>query len=116
MSQTSISNYGLYRIHRVLFIAYIIFGLLTLLVLFAKFDVFIVMFEVMMLSLAAFHYYAANGVRDGNNTGHGLSRIFAYIIFLAIPLGTLMAMYIFKMTGKEKWEEGQGENSQRRAQ
>jgi hypothetical protein len=107
-------NSELYRLHRVLFIAYMSF-----IALFALIGVFAlvrsgdmsgidsVLIGLVVVPISVFHYYAAKGVRDGKAWGRTLTKIFAGLLLIGFPIGTLIGIYIFKKTG-EQW---QGENS-----
>lgn len=105
-------NNGLYRLHRVLFIGYtsfiVIMALLGLRMLFGpnSEDAKAGFLGLLVLPLAAIHYFAARGVKAGMEWGRTLSRIIATIMLIGVPIGTMIGIYIYRQTGK-RWQRGQ---------
>ncbi len=104
-------NKGLYQLHRVLFLIYMILILFGGLVsVFAMSNPEVSNHSVNYLEAAAFfcflpsipcalHYLAATRVKTGKASGRILSRMMAWIMLFVFPVGTAIAIYLFKKTG-----------------
>lgn len=100
-------NQMLFRAHRAFFIFYAIITVLFVFVLAVQvtrstFDFASLLFVVVFSPLAACHYYAAKGARNGTTWGRTLSRVIGAIMLIGVPVGTLIGIYILMQTGK-KW-------------
>ena len=64
----------------------------------------IIILDVLLLGLAAAHWYAAKGARLGRSYGRTSSRIVGALWLLGFPVGTILAIFVFVNTDKRHWE------------
>lgn len=101
-------NKSLSKLHHLLFLGYAIGGgLIGGLGFFSPQEdtVQLALFVLAVATpLAAFHFFAASGARQGKAWGKVLSQTFAVLVFLGFPIGTALSIYIFMKTGGGNWE------------
>jgi hypothetical protein len=61
---------------------------------------------VLLAPLGVAHWYAAKGARLGKSYGRIISRIIAFFWLFGFPVGTLLAVWVFKKTGTDSWNDG----------
>lgn len=64
----------------------------------------IIILDVLLLALAAAHWYAAKGARLGRSYGRTSSRIVGAFWLLGFPIGTVLAIFVFVNTDKRHWK------------
>jgi uncharacterized paraquat-inducible protein A len=97
--------------HRVLFFAYMSFILFGMLIsVFAmsnsgatdhsvNYSEAAIFFCLLPSIPCALHYVAATRVKTGKASGRILSRMMAWLMLFVFPIGTAIAIYLFKKTG-----------------
>ena len=102
------------RIHRVLSWIY---GLLIVLFLAAhavsskKGSISVIVFILVLLGcLFALHYFTSKGARDKKNWARNISRGIAFLMLTAVPIGTLIGIYLLSNSW-DVWNESECERS-----
>ena len=97
-------NVALVRLHQVFF-ALVLIATVGVTVLARSPRIFIL--DVLLLALAAAHWYAAKGARLGQSYGRTSSRIVGAFWLLGFPIGTILAIFVFVNTDKRHWRSSQ---------
>jgi hypothetical protein len=112
MSEAGSLNTGLVRLHRVFFLLYVAiamimtaFGLSALMRGRGNAAAFIFV-DLVLLAVAAAHWYAAKGARLGKPYGRTISRIIGCCWVLGFPIGTALAVFVFSRTRQRLWKDG----------
>ncbi len=104
---TEIMNTALYKLHRIFFIGIISFAVIMALIgiriaVGNGEDAAIGLVGIVALPIAAAHWFAAQGVKEGTFSGKIISRIIGTLWLFGFPIGTALGIYVWLQTGK-KW-------------
>lgn len=98
---TKMLNVVLVRLHQVFFVLVLI---ATVGISVMADSPRIIILDVLLLALAAAHWYAAKGARLGRSYGRTSSRIVGAFWLLGFPIGTVLAILVFVNTDKRHWK------------
>jgi hypothetical protein len=62
------------------------------------------MIAILLVPIAILHGFAAKGTRTGRSYGRIVSRVVAVLWFVGFPIGTVLAIYVFRKTGRKSWK------------
>lgn len=111
MAKSDPLNLALYRLHRVFYLAIAVLAAIMLaigaIVLIGdEPDSGIGLAGLYLLPLGALHWFAADGARGGRTSGRVLSRVIGTVWLLGFPVGTVLGIYVWVKTSKERWHGG----------
>ena len=97
-------NLGLYKLHRIFFL--VISGFAVTMALIGVLEAMhngdhagIGFVGIGVLPIAAIHWFAAKGAKNGLPSGRLISRIIGTIWLIGFPIGTVLGIYVWRQTG-----------------